>query len=545
MQLSNVFMLFGGLALFLYGMHMMSTGLEVAAGNRLKGILEKLTSNRLLGVLVGALITAAVQSSSATTVMTVGFVNSGLMTLNQAVGVIMGANIGTTITGQLIALDVGVIAPMIAFIGVALITFLKGKKVQCAGQIIAGLGILFLGMDLMGTAMEPLRESQAFIQLMTQFKNPLLGILAGALFTAVIQSSSASIGILQTLAAGGLIGIDSAVFVLFGQNIGTCITALIASVGTNRNAKRTTIIHLLFNVIGTVVFVGVCMLLPFTDWIAALTPNNTPAQLANIHTIFNVVTTLLLFPFGNLLAKLAQKILPVKASEKSEDQEMHLAFANEHNVGSTAIVIDSLRHEEERMLHIARDNVAQSFETLLNGTDTDLDKVNRNEEYLDYLNTEITRYISQQSSFAMSDADSATISALFDISGNIERIGDHATNMAEYVRMFQEKHMQLSERAQNELRELADITLRALNRISILEEGDRTGMLQEVHDLEAKTDELKIKFRNNQIEALKEGSCTTEVCVIYTEMLTDIERMLDHTLNIAQALGGETPEFTA
>ena len=197
------------------------------------------------------------------------------------------------------------------------------------------------------------------------------------------------------------------------------------------------------------------------------------------------------------------------------------------------------------MLHIARDNVAQSFETLLNGTDTDLDKVNRNEEYLDYLNTEITRYISQQSSFAMSDADSATISALFDISGNIERIGDHATNMAEYVRMFQEKHMQLSERAQNELRELADITLRALNRISILEEGDRTGMLQEVHDLEAKTDELKIKFRNNQIEALKEGSCTTEVCVIYTEMLTDIERMLDHTLNIAQALGGETPEFTA
>lgn len=545
MQLTNVFMLFGGLALFLYGMHMMSTGLEVAAGNRLKGILEKLTSNRLLGVLVGALITAAVQSSSATTVMTVGFVNSGLMTLNQAVGVIMGANIGTTITGQLIALDVGVIAPMIAFIGVALITFLKGKKVQCAGQIIAGLGILFLGMDLMGTSMEPLRESQAFIQLMTQFRNPLLGILAGALFTAVIQSSSASIGILQTLAAGGLIGIDSAVFVLFGQNIGTCITALIASVGTNRNAKRTTIIHLLFNIIGTVVFVAICMLLPFTDWIAALTPNNTPAQLANIHTIFNVVTTLLLFPFGNLLAKLAQRILPVKASEQSEDQEMHLAFANEHNVGSTAIVIDSLRREEERMLHIARDNVARSFETLLNGNDTDLDKVNRNEEYLDYLNTEITRYISQQSSYAMSDTDSATISSLFDISGNIERIGDHATNMAEYVRMFQEKHMQLSQRAQNELRELADITLRALNRISILEEGDRAGMLQEVHALEAETDELKIKFRNNQIEALKEGSCTTEVCVIYTEMLTDIERMLDHTLNIAQALGGETPEFTA
>ena len=254
MNFTLVLGLLGGLSLFLYGMQMLSSGLEDVAGNRMKKILEKLTSNRFLGVAVGAGITAAIQSSSATTVMAVGFVNSGIMTLKQAVWIIMGANIGTTITGQLIALDVGVIAPLIAFFGVAMIVFLKAPKIHRIGKILAGLGILFIGMDIMGAAMEPLRESQSFISLMTKFSNPLLGIVAGALFTAIIQSSSASIGILQTLAANGLISFSSAVFVLFGQNIGTCITAVLAAIGTNRSAKRTTAIHLIFNVTGTVIF---------------------------------------------------------------------------------------------------------------------------------------------------------------------------------------------------------------------------------------------------------------------------------------------------
>ncbi|MEG0688558.1 MAG: Na/Pi symporter, partial [Hungatella sp.] len=236
--------LLGGLALFLYGMQMMSTNLEAAAGNRMKDILERLTANRFLGVMVGAAITAIIQSSSATTVMVVGFVNAGLMNLNQAVWLIMGANIGTTITGQLIALDVGFYAPLIAFAGVVMVLFIKNKKIQNIGGIIAGLGVLFIGMGMMSNAMLPLRDSQTFVNLMTKFSNPLLGILAGAAFTAVIQSSSASVGILQALAMSGLIGLDGAVFVLFGQNIGTCITAVLAAIGTSRNAKRTTIIHL-------------------------------------------------------------------------------------------------------------------------------------------------------------------------------------------------------------------------------------------------------------------------------------------------------------
>ena len=266
MKLTDIMGLLGGLALFLYGMQMMSQGLENAAGDKMKQILEKLTSNRLLGVLVGAVITAVIQSSSATTVMVVGFVNSGMMTLTQAIWIIMGANIGTTITGQLIALDVGVLAPFIAFVGVAILVFLKNERIHYIGNIVAGLGILFIGMDMMSSSMAPLSESQEFVGLLTRFENPILGILAGMIFTAIIQSSSASVGILQALAASGIVTLNSAAFILFGQNIGTCITALLASVGANRNAKRTTIVHFTFNVIGTFLFTILCVVTPLIGW---------------------------------------------------------------------------------------------------------------------------------------------------------------------------------------------------------------------------------------------------------------------------------------
>ena len=268
MSATNILGLLGGLALFLYGMQMMSSGLESAAGNKMKEILERLTSNRFLGVIVGAAITAVIQSSSATTVMVVGFVNAGMMSLNQAVWIIMGANIGTTITGQLIALDVGAIAPIFAFLGVALIMFVKKPKIQYVGEIIAGLGVLFIGMNMMGDAMIPLRDYPPFINLMTRFSNPAVGIFAGMIFTAIIQSSSASVGILQTLALSGVISFRNSVFVLFGQNIGTCITAVLAAIGTERSAKRTTIIHLSFNIIGTIIFTVVCLTTPLTDIVA-------------------------------------------------------------------------------------------------------------------------------------------------------------------------------------------------------------------------------------------------------------------------------------
>ena len=357
--------LLGGLALFLYGMHMMSTGLESAAGDRMKTILEKLTSNPILGVVVGALITAVIQSSSATTVMVVGFVNSQLMTLQQAVWIIMGANIGTTITGQLVALNASEIAPVLAIIGVIMVTFLKNKKVNAIGEILAGLGILFIGMGTMNNAMEPLRESPIFLDLITTISNPVLAILVGAGFTALIQSSSASVGILQALALSGLIPLSSSIYIIFGQNIGTCITSALASLNANRNAKRTTIIHLSFNIIGTILFMIFTSITPFVDFMVSIT-DNPAAQIANTHTIFNIVTTLLLLPFGKKLARLAEIILPIKEEELDKDKfDVPLTFIDMDNIGSVPIAISSLRKEALATLHLAQANINGKYRSTL------------------------------------------------------------------------------------------------------------------------------------------------------------------------------------
>ena len=545
MTWTNVLALLGGLALFLYGMQMMSSGLEAAAGNRMKRILEKLTSNRILGVLVGAGITAVIQSSSATTVMVVGFVNSGMMTLRQAVWIIMGANIGTTITGQLIALDVGEIAPLMAFIGVALVVFIKKPTVRYWGQIVAGLGILFLGMNMMSDSMLPLRESEAFIGLMTQFSNPLLGILAGTVFTALIQSSSASVGILQTLAKSGLIGLDSAVYVLFSQNIGTCITAVLASIGTSRNAKRTTIIHLLFNIIGTTLFTVVCMCTPLTSWVAGWTPDNPSAQIANMHTLFNVVTTLLLLPFGSYLASLATKILPEKTSEAEEAGVHRLLYIKpvdqlsaEHHVGTSAIVLNGVQHELARMAGMVRQNVDESFQAVLDSTPARLEKVEETEEYIDYLNKEISSYISHIIVFETNERDSEQISRFFKISSNLERIGDHAVNICEYTKMLEEKHIAFSQQAREEIQAMRQTSLEALQTLGEL--GSLSPeTLENIYRYEQKIDDMTLEYRHNQMVRLREGACSDEACTLYSEMLTDFERIGDHILNIGQDLSAE------
>ena len=298
MTIQQIRLLIGGLSLFLYGMHMMSVGLESLAGSKMKSILEKLTSNRFIGVLVGLVITAIIQSSSATTVMVVGFVNSSLMTLRQAVWIILGANIGTTITGQLVALNIGQLAPIFACIGVIMVDFISNKKVNHTGEIIAGFGFFFIGMNLMGDAMQPLQHSQAFINLITTISNPFLAVLVGTLFTALIQSSSASVGILQTLANNGLIPLSSSIYIIFGQNIGTCMTAVLASLSASRNAKRTTILHLSFNIIGTILFMILIQIIPLIVLIVSLT-DNPAAQIAHTHTLFNIVSTMVLLPFGN------------------------------------------------------------------------------------------------------------------------------------------------------------------------------------------------------------------------------------------------------
>ena len=554
MQMSDFLGLLGGLALFLYGMQMMSSGLEAAAGSRMKMILERLTANRFLGVLVGAAITAVIQSSSATTVMVVGFVNAGMMTLNQAVWIIMGANIGTTVTGLLIALDVGELAPLFAFVGVALVVFVKKLQLQHIGQILAGLGVLFIGMDMMSSAMSPLRESEAFINLMSTFSNPLLGILAGAGFTAVIQSSSASVGILQALAHSGVIGLPSAVFVLVGQNIGTCITAVLASIGTNRNAKRATIIHLMFNVIGTVIFTILFLVFPIAyvidgsltlpgslgQTIAGLMPASHAGQIALVHTSFNIITTIILLPLGNYLAKAAVKILPERPEDKAD--QLHLEYltpiqisSKDGGLGVSAIYVDQMQHELRRMMEMDKDNVEASFRSVLNRDEEELEQVEKTEEYLDFLNKEISLHVSRLITYETNEKASAVVSSFFTISGNIERIGDHADNLAGYTRMLNKRNISFTGVAHDEISAMRDICLEGINDLLSLNAGN-VEWLADVSALEQRIDDMTSDYRRNHLERMRDGECSDEACILYSELLTDFERIGDHILNIAQEM---------
>lgn len=543
MKITDFFSLLGGLALFLYGMQMMSNGLEAAAGNKMKQILEKLTANRFLGVLVGAGITAVIQSSSATTVMVVGFVNSGMMTLKQAVWIIMGANIGTTITGQLIALDVGQLAPLFAFCGVVLIVFVKKQKVHHYGLIVAGLGILFIGMEMMSGAMMPLRESEAFVSLMTKFSNPVLGILAGAVFTAVIQSSSASVGILQALAGSGLIGLSNAVYVLFGQNIGTCITAILAAIGTSRNAKRTTVIHLMFNLIGTTIFTIACITTPLTSLVESLTPDNVASQIANMHTLFNIVTTLLLLPFGNYLAKAAVRILPEKQDEQAD--VMHMEFIRpmetkrDTQIGLSAIAVTGIKKELHRMIDMAKENVEASFQAVKAGTTENLETVQEREEYIDYLNKEISKYISKVLVNESNPRDSQYISALFKVCGNVERIGDHAMNICGYTKLIEKQGISFSQEVRVEIDAMKEVCIKALEFLNEIHHNqqDNNQDVKAIEKLEQQIDDMTDDYRQKQLVRMQKGTCSEEGCIIYSEMLTDFERIGDHILNIGQEMG--------
>lgn len=539
MKLTNIFSMLGGLALFLYGMNMMSNGLELAAGNKMKTILEKLTSNRILGVLVGALVTAIIQSSSATTVMVVGFVNSGLMSLTSAVWVIMGANIGTTITGQLIAIDITAIAPLIAFIGVAMIVFFKSKKLDAFGSVIGGLGILFIGMETMSNAMVPLRTMPEFVGLISKFQNPFIGILVGALFTALIQSSSASVGILQALAKSGVMTLSSSIYVLFGQNIGTCITSVLASIGTSKNAKRTTIIHLTFNIIGTVIFVSISMLFPFAHLVESITPNNVAAQIANVHTIFNVATTLLLLPIGTKLVDLAKMILP---DDPEDHQHMSLKyldfciFNNDYHIGTSAIANTQLFNETQHMLNVANHNVKRAFELLDHFDQEKYERLLKDEEYINYLNQQIIDFTTEVISNEFPTEGSQTIVLFLKLSSDLERIGDHAINIASRAQKLAEDDTHFSADALKEISIMESLCNNILDELIILDYDEFKNIVDKVDVMEDNIDKTQHQFTVNQLIRLKEKKCSTENSIIYTKILTDFERIGDHGLNIAESL---------
>ena len=537
MDVTYMMGLLGGLALFLYGMQMMSSGLEAAAGNKIKRVLEKLTANKLIGVLAGAVITSIIQSSSATTVMVVGFVNSGMMTLNQAIWIIMGANIGTTITGQLIALNIGGIAPLAAFIGVAAMIFQKNEKIRHIGEILAGLGVLFIGMNMMGSAMKPLAENESFISILTKFEHPILGILTGTVFTALIQSSSASVGILQALAGSGAIGLESAAFVLFGQNIGTCITAFLAAIGTNINAKRTTLIHVMFNVFGTVVFTILCLVTPVISMVKSWTPLNAPAQIANLHTMFNVVTTLLLLPVGIWLGKIATVILRDKKGEAGTE-EMRVQYLidikhiNTEKLGVSVVCVEGIKKELLRMMEMTKKNVFEAFEVFADQKKNVLGEIVKREEYVDYLNKEISKYITSAVSYEKTSGGSRIFNSLFTVTSNIERMSDHAINIAGYSKIIREKNITFSKQANSELESMQQTCIKLFD-LLMEKTADYVTWHEKIACMEQKMDDMTARYRDNMYERIKSGQCSDEGSILFSETLTDFERIGDHALNIS------------
>lgn len=534
MGISEILSLCGGLALFLYGMHMMSSGLEAAAGDRMKQMLEKLTSNTIMGVVIGTVITALIQSSSATTVMLVGFVNSGIMDLSQTVGIIMGANIGATMNGVLLAVGIGDIAPAFAFIGVCLIQFTKDEKKNHIGEIIAGLGILFIGMNMMSSSMSALRNSPMFIGFLSSCSNPILAILVGTVFTALIQSSSASVGILQALAVSGVVDLHTGIYLMFGFTIGTCITAAIASIGTTANAKRTTVIHFLFNVIGTVIFVIFCQTMPVVDWIIRLTPNSPASQVANAHVIFKVVTTLILLPFSKQLVNLSVILIKDKKEDKRPTLMERAKLTAGYSMGTSAIIIRNIRDEINYMYDIAKKNVELSYDAVINNSSENMKVIRENEDHLDELNASISEYISNVLSIPMSRQDSDIITGYFRIVGNIERIGDHADNFAGYSRFFISRGLTMSEAAVDEVRHMKSLTVDTMEFLEGDRREDAGTMLINVSRGEQDIDDMTDEYRNRQMDRMRNGVCTAEVSVIYSEMLTDFERIGDHLLNIAE-----------
>ncbi len=535
MSIANILSMAGGLGLFLFGIRTMGDGLENAAGAKLKRMLEVLTGNRFLAVLVGFVVTAIIQSSTATTVMVVGFVNAGMMTLAQAVGVIMGANIGTTVTSLLIALNFSSVAAASVLVGVILMLASKKTLVKNLGSIFTGFGLLFLGIDLMSDSMAPLRESAGFMNFIVAVSDsplrPLFGILLGIVMTAVLQSSSASVGVLQTLAMQGLVPLKFSVFVLFGQNIGTCLTALFSTVGAKKNSKRAAVIHLLFNLLGTGMFILIALLTPYIEWIEKIS-SDPMAQIAISHIVFNVVSTVVLFPFAKLLVKLSCLIVPGKDDSESE---MHCRFIDDRLLNTPPFAVMQVGKEVARMAKLARDNFETSAYALINRSDKDLDKVMENEEVINYLNHHITSYLVKLNALDITDSDSDYIARVFHAINDIERVGDHATNLAEAAERNIGDGLTFSDAARDELNQLCGSVITLLDRS--IEAFDRQslgdGEAKELSDLEEHIDDLTLTCQDAHIFRLNRNECNTEAGMLYLNTITDFERVGDHAINIA------------
>ncbi len=529
----------GGLGLFIYGMNIMAAGLQKAAGNKMKNILSVLTKNKFLGICLGAVVTAVIQSSSATTVMVVGFVNASLMNLNQAVGIIMGANIGTTVTGWLVSssewaavLKPETLAPVAVFIGAALVLFSKKNTMSQIGEILVGFGMLFIGISMMSSGVEPLKDSPAFVSAFREFgKNPVLGVIVGAAVTAIIQSSSASVGILQSLAVTGMVSWDSAVYIIMGQNIGTCVTALLSGLGANKNARGASYIHLMFNVFGSIFFSIVAVIF------FKINPDfgNQPIDMVGIsgvHTVFNFANTIIMIPFSGLLVKAAEFLCQ---GAKGQDDESTLIHLDDRILSTPSIAINNCIKEIVRLGNASLINFELACKVILNkGTQEEIDNIFTREDKIDELTKGITQYMVKICNLNITSKENAYVTSLFHAVHDLERIGDHCENMAEFAQNMIDDGLEFSNIAKEGLINIFKETQKCIrNSIIALEDND-IDFAEKVIKEEERVDNLEKTLRHKHIDRLANNLCNPLVGIIFLDILTTVERVSDHALNLAQ-----------
>ncbi|MBQ6493757.1 MAG: Na/Pi cotransporter family protein [Erysipelotrichaceae bacterium] len=532
MKFADVLSVFSGLAIFLYGMEVMGNGFKHMAGGKLQDFLEKLTKKPIVAMLAGILVTALIQSSGATTSMLVSFVNAGIMKVSQTVYVILGSNIGTTITGHLMALDVGLVAPFMAFIGVCLIMFVKNDKLNAIGEILMGLGFVFLGMDTMSGGLAPLGRSEFFLNILSHMQSPLFGILVGFVLTSIVQSSSASLGIIQSLAKSGIVTIKDVMFFNLGQNLGSCTTAMLASLSFNRDAKRVSIINLTFNLVNAVLFTILYSLFPFDRMYEMLAPGRVVEQIALMHTFTNVVTSLLCFPIAPLLSKVAYLIIPDHGTVKTLQPEIEQSAYTE-NIATFNIF--GIHIEIDNMFEIVRNSVYIDFNGLLEHHSV-IDMIEENETQVNLINRGISKNLMLLMASDTNLQESKQAAQLFSINVDLERMHDHAINIAEAIEELIKNDSTLSLKAYDEIDELSAILMQSLSVIDdIITSGD-SELLQTIIKNEEKIDELCLSNRDAEILRMKNGEDDAHPGIIYSELLIDIERIGDHIMNIAESM---------
>ena len=545
MSVLSLFKVLGGLGLFFLGMKYMGEGLELAAGNKLRTLLEKITSNKFLGMLVGLVVTAVIQSSSATDAMVVGFTNAGLMELAQTVGILFGAKIGTCVTSVLLSFDIKSIVPLFIFLGVIVMMFVKKNNYKYYGQILAGFGILFFGMDMMSGALKSLNETGLIDNILSSVNNPFIGILLGTAVTAVIQSSSASVGILMALAAAGAINVDQAIFIVFGMNLGATMPAFLSAAGARRNAKQVAILNMLITLSGVIIMTPITMLLPVADTIEKILPGSAAAQISAAHIFFNVAMTVILLPFSGLLVKLTQKILPYH--EDPEKDKMAVEFIDNRILTTPPMAVLQCEKEVARMSRLVQKNYNRAMIAFFERDKDSIDKVIEREKVIDYLSKEITDYIVKINALDVEAHDHQVVAAMYSAIQDLERIGDHAENIVEYARTVIEEGLKFSDTALGELRDISD-KCRSLMELSFAmfnAQGGSPELIEHIIKIEDSVDDCKDDYKQNHIQRMDAGVCDAVAGTTFLNMLIDIERIGDHAINVAFAIPNRQKQVVA